>query len=178
MNWIFNGLPMHPLLVHLAVVLVPLSSLLLVLHVSWPAARRRLGWVTPAVALAALIAIILTKEAGEALERQSSETQILETHTRLGGQMLPWVVGITIVSMLVWGWFAFAVPRLKPARLPRAVALVVLLIGAIGIVIPANVLLFQVGETGAKSVWGDATASTAVADSTGQSGGDRDGDAE
>lgn len=56
MNWIFNGLPMHPLLVHLAVVLVPLSSLLLVLHVSWPAARRRLGWVTPAVALAALIA--------------------------------------------------------------------------------------------------------------------------
>ena len=39
-----NGLPAHVLLVHAVVVLVPLTSLLLVLVAVWPAARRR--WAT------------------------------------------------------------------------------------------------------------------------------------
>ena len=49
------GLPAHPLIVHATVVLVPLGALLVLLHAVWPAARRRLGVVTPLVALVGLV---------------------------------------------------------------------------------------------------------------------------
>src|SRR5690606_37393735 len=50
------GLPLHPLLVHAVVILVPLTALALVLGSLWPAARRRLGIVTP---LAAALLVVL-----------------------------------------------------------------------------------------------------------------------
>ena len=43
----FNGLPIHILLVHAVVVLVPLAALLTMLSAVWPAARRRIGIITP-----------------------------------------------------------------------------------------------------------------------------------
>jgi hypothetical protein len=60
----FNGLPVHILLVHLVVVLVPATALCLLLTAFWPAARRRLGFVTPLLALLALIAVPFTRAAG------------------------------------------------------------------------------------------------------------------
>ena len=39
----FNGLPLHILLNHFIVVLGPLTAILAILCVVWPAARRRLG---------------------------------------------------------------------------------------------------------------------------------------
>ena len=51
----FNGLPLHILIVHAVVVGIPLAALLTVLSAVWPAARRRLGIVTPIVALFALV---------------------------------------------------------------------------------------------------------------------------
>ena len=62
----FNGLPVHVLLVHLVVIIVPLAALCLLLSAFWPAARRRLGFVTPLVALVALIAVPFTTAAGPA----------------------------------------------------------------------------------------------------------------
>jgi len=52
-----NGLPAHVLLVHAVVIVIPLAALLTVLSALWPAARRRLGIVTPIVALIALILV-------------------------------------------------------------------------------------------------------------------------
>ena len=51
MEYEVNGLPLHVLLVHFIVVGVPLAALLTVLSALWPAARRRLGIITPLVAL-------------------------------------------------------------------------------------------------------------------------------
>ncbi len=61
----FNGLPVHILLIHLVVAGIPLAALLTVLSAVWPAARRRLGVITPIVALLALISIPITTAAGE-----------------------------------------------------------------------------------------------------------------
>ncbi len=57
MTWEFNGLPIHILLIHFVVIVVPLAGLCTVLAAAWPAARRRLGIVTALIALAALIAV-------------------------------------------------------------------------------------------------------------------------
>ena len=42
--YLVNGLPTHPLFVHGAVVLVPLTALALVVCAAWPGAARRLSW--------------------------------------------------------------------------------------------------------------------------------------
>ena len=39
-----NGIPVHPLVVHAAVVLVPLAALGLVVMAVWPRFSRSLGW--------------------------------------------------------------------------------------------------------------------------------------
>src|SRR5882762_1920379 len=60
-----NGLPAHVLLVHLVVVLIPVSAVLVVLVAAWPAARRRLDVLTAALGVAALVAVPITTDAGE-----------------------------------------------------------------------------------------------------------------
>ena len=84
MTWEFNGLPIHILLIHFVVIVVPLAGLCTVLAAAWPAARRRLGIVTPLIALAALIAVPITTEAGEVLEEQVAENAFSELHAQLG----------------------------------------------------------------------------------------------
>jgi len=58
------GLPLHPLLVHLVVVLLPLAALATLLHAIWPAARRRLGVVTPLSAGAVLVLVPAAESRG------------------------------------------------------------------------------------------------------------------
>lgn len=153
MDWTFNGLPMHPLLVHAVVVLLPLAGLLVMLHVLWPAARRRLGWVTPAVAGAAALATLLAKQAGEALEQQVAETASLEAHTKLGDTLFPWSFGVLMAALVVWAWFSFGQSRFTPRGKKQAIVIGVLIAVSAAVVVPANVVLFQVGESGAAAVW-------------------------
>ncbi len=49
-----QGLPAHILLVHLVLAAVPIAALVLVVAALWPAAGRRLGIITPIIALGAL----------------------------------------------------------------------------------------------------------------------------
>ena len=59
------GLPVHPLAVHATVVLVPLAALALLAHVLVPAARQRLGIVTPVLAVVALVLVPISTSSGE-----------------------------------------------------------------------------------------------------------------
>jgi hypothetical protein len=47
----FQGLPIHPMLVHFIVVLAPLTAFLAILCAVWPAARQRLVWLVLALAV-------------------------------------------------------------------------------------------------------------------------------
>ena len=56
------GLPMHPLVVHVAVVILPLSALALIALVLVPRLRRPLGWLTLAgLAVGAVAAFVAAK---------------------------------------------------------------------------------------------------------------------
>lgn len=101
-----NGLPAHVLLVHAVVVLLPLASLALVLSVLWPAARRRLGIVTPLLALVGLILVPITTSAGEYLEKQFGESPLIEKHAHLGDQLLPYAIALFVVALAHWVWSA------------------------------------------------------------------------
>jgi uncharacterized BrkB/YihY/UPF0761 family membrane protein len=149
-DYVINGLPVHVLLVHLVVIVVPLAALCLLLSAFWPAARRRLGVVTPIVALVALVAVPFTTAAGEWLQERVGATPLLERHAALGPLLLPWVIATFVVACALWLWYRWtpAVPR--PARIAATIALdVAAVVTAVGSV----VLVVLIGESGTAAVW-------------------------
>lgn len=158
MDWLFNGLPLHVLLTHFVVIIVPLTALCLVLAAAWPAARRRLGIVTPILALSALISVPITTEAGEALEEQVKETALSEVHTHLGKDLLPWVIALFVVALAQWAWYRFFVGEGRFAHTmtsrPVRIGITVLLVLAVAaVVIGSVVTVVIIGESGVRAAW-------------------------
>ncbi|WP_349897187.1 hypothetical protein [Parafrigoribacterium soli] len=146
------GLPLHVLLVHLTVIVVPVAALATVLTAVWPTARRRLGVVTPIIALVALIAVPITVEAGEWLEERVGETALVEAHAALGKTLLPWAVAVFAVALVQWAWFRFGAPRM-PARSSRLVVTIVLAVAVAVTAVGSVLTVVQIGESGARAVW-------------------------
>lgn len=164
-----NGLPAHPLLVHFVVALVPLAALMLLLSVCWPAARARLGVVTPIVALMSLVLVPLTTDAGEWLQHHTDPSPLIRAHAELGVQLIYWSAGVFLVAAAWWGahdsrfnlWWARRVRR-ESARTRKllvggmAVVAVTLAVGSI-------VQVYRIGDSGAKAVWQDQVQSASPA---------------
>jgi hypothetical protein len=104
---VINGLPAHVLLIHVVVILVPLGALFTVLSAVWPAARRKLGFISPLTCLIALIFVPITTHAGEWLRDrlakiQGGESAALKKHADLGSTFLWFAIALFIVSAGVW----------------------------------------------------------------------------
>ena len=157
-----NGLPLHILLVHAVVVLVPLAALMLVASAVWPAARARLGFLTPAAALAALVLVPITTQAGhwlrDHLNGNLAQTENVRRHVVLGGELLPWVIALFVVATAVWvlgrrydlGWRSSGddSPRDVPVWITACVALVAVAVAAVSVV-----QVVRIGESGSRAVW-------------------------
>lgn len=154
-----NGLPAHVLLIHFVVIVVPLAALCALLAVAWPAARRRLGIVTPLIALAALVSVPLTTEAGEWLEERVAETPLSEAHVEIGESLLPWAIALFLLAAAHWAWFRYVsapdsrFSRVVPGRQARRVITLVLA-AAIGVAAVGSVVtVVLIGESGVRAVW-------------------------
>ncbi|MFN2562265.1 MAG: hypothetical protein ABR571_13345 [Jatrophihabitans sp.] len=97
-----HGLPAHVLLIHAVVILFPLAAGMLVASAVWPAARRKLTWLTPALAFAVLALVPVTTNSGEWLQKRLPDTAAIEKHAHLGHDLLPWAVGIFALAAAVW----------------------------------------------------------------------------
>lgn len=155
--WEINGLPVHVLVVHAVVVLVPLSAFVVLLAVFWPQARARLGVVSPLLALGALATVPVAVQAGGWLEQRVPTSALTREHTDLGGTLLPWVVGVAAVAVAVW-WLDGASGRRRARGVGRwqleqtAVRAVV---GLLAVVVAAGAVgtVVRVGESGSRAVW-------------------------
>lgn len=151
-----DGLPAHPLLVHLAAVVIPAAAILAVVAVVWPRARRWMAWMPPVVALIAVIVTPLTTSAGEALRRHTPSNADLVRHAHLGGQMIYWIVPLFIA---ITAFVALHSPTLTSFEtwLQPAVKRGVSIVFSVAIVLFAAgsmVWVYRIGDTGARSVWG------------------------
>lgn len=161
-DWEFNGLPLHVLIVHAVVIVVPLAALCALLTAFWPAARRRLGIVTPLVALAALVLVPVAVQAGEWLQsRLVNVSLLLGAHTSLGKTMLPWVIALFLATALQWVWYRYIAAEgarfasALPNRRGRLVATIVLDLVVLASAIGAVVTVALIGESGSRAVWTD-----------------------
>ena len=148
----FNGLPIHPLLVHFIVVLAPLTAALAILCALWPAARQRLVWLV--LALAAFTAAVtpLATESGEWLEHHIEKSELVEKHADLGDSMLYFSLALLVAAVLLVVVHVRA-HRAKPLStgLSAAVAAFIVLAG-----VATTVQVVRIGDSGATAAWHDA----------------------
>ena len=139
-----NGLPAHPLLVHLVVVLLPLTAAGAVVVSLWPEAQRRLSFLIPLGATVGAIAVPITTRAGEDLAEQFGNPPFIEQHESYGDRVLPWAVALAATTILQWLYL-----RQGTGGLPRVVLALAVIASAVG----TAVIVFLTGESGARAVW-------------------------
>ena len=153
---VINGLPAHALLVHLVVVLVPLTGLLVIVCGLWPAARRgQLLWLTLALATATMILTPITIDAGEWLyDLRTKPSPILREHAERGETIVYFAAALLAVAI------ALVVLRLLERRSERrrTVTQIVAGIVVLAVGISSMIQIYRTGDAGAHSVWGGEIA--------------------
>lgn len=142
------GLPLHVLVVHAVVVLLPLMAAVTVLLSVRPRWSSAVGWAVVAADGALVLVTLVAKQSGEALQRRLGPLPAIQRHAAWG-ETMPWMaLGLLVVAVLV-----MALRRRGGVRvgLP-AVTLVVA-----GVVVYWTV---RTGDSGARAVWQDIVTNT------------------
>lgn len=142
-----NGLPAHALLVHLVVVLLPLTAVAAVVISVWPAAQRKLTFLVPLGAILGAAAVPITTKAGEELAQKIGNPPFIARHENFGDQVLPWAVAMAVTTLAQWLYL-----RRGTATVPRAVLGLLVVASAIG----TATIVVLTGDSGAQAVWGNS----------------------
>ena len=145
---LINGLPVHPLVVHAAVVMVPLAALGLIAMAIWPRFSRRYGWLVVGASVVAAGASFVAKESGEAMADRLAEPGF--DHEELGELMPAFAAALMLAVIVLW-LIDRRTPEGGPA--PRRGLRMVVAIVAVIVAVAALVWVVRVGDSGAKSVW-------------------------
>lgn len=145
-----GGIPVHPLVVHAVVVLVPLAALGLIAIAIVPKWRSRFGILVVIASGLALGAVPLATQSGENLEEVVGESAALERHAELGDAMLASAIPLFVFSLGMW-WLGRRTEQGKetPRWMSIAASVLAVLVG-----LGALVQVTLVGHSGAKAVWG------------------------
>jgi cytochrome b involved in lipid metabolism len=171
-----NGIPVHPLVVHAAVVFVPLTALGMIAMAIWPRLSARLGWLVVASAVLATVFSFAAKESGEVLEGRVGEPGY--DHAELG-DVMPIFAGVLLIAVVA----LWLIDRSAPADGPaprRGLRITVAIVGVL-IALGNLVWVYRVGDSGAKSVWSGEVSASGSADGSGEEdesaeGADEDSD--
>ncbi|MFK3984646.1 DUF2231 domain-containing protein [Micromonospora sp. NPDC050397] len=149
------GLPVHPLVVHAAVVFVPLLVLLAIGYGVLPRFRARIGWAVAALAVAAPAASLVAKLSGaellEVLTAKGYPPPILEQlaeHQGYGDLLFWFTLGLGVTAgLMLWSTSARASGKVPSWLAPVFTGLVVVF----GVL--SAVYVFLTGDSGAQVVW-------------------------
>lgn len=146
-----GGLPLHPLVIHAVVVLVPLAAIGGIVISFWPRARKQYGWLTVAFAAAATGSTFVAQEAGEDLARNFAQpSQILLTHEALGKTLLVWVTLVFVGTCILMLAQRMIDRDQTGGKTAQFVGAVVAVVGGVA----STVQVVRIGHSGATAVWG------------------------
>ena len=151
MNTFFDtigGLPLHPLTVHAASVLIPLSAIALVLLVFVRKWRKTYLPLTVGALAVSVVLAFAAKESGEALAARVGNPG---EHAELGDLLFPASIGLFILGVT----FYFFTKSDKPKWTLQ-------LAGGLSTAAVAGVVILSVlvGHSGAQATWGNRIAAT------------------
>jgi len=144
------GLPVHPLVVHAVVILLPTACLVTVAVAVRPA-WRRFAPVVVALNATVMIAAFVATQSGEQLERrirQFSQPAGLAGHAEWGNRLMLLSVALFIGAVIMW-----------VTRDRTALASVVAVVAVVGALVTIGLTVY-VGHSGATVVWKDTITNT------------------
>jgi glucan phosphoethanolaminetransferase (alkaline phosphatase superfamily) len=150
-----NRVPLHPLVVHAAVVFVPLAALAAVLF-AVPKWRWLLRWPALVLAVGASVAVQLASMSGEDLEHDRHlDSALVHTHQEYADQLrIAMFVLTLLVIVAFWALGHVTALRDRADRQAKVAALekpMVVLLPVLAVVV--LVLVFLTGDAGARAVW-------------------------
>jgi uncharacterized membrane protein len=154
------GLPLHPLIVHAAVVFVPLTMIGAVVISFWRKGRARYGSLTLILSLVTAAVAVAAKLSGEALRASLPAVPPVVNSHETYGSALVWpslVVVIGIALLLVAdGMTGRSASAPDPREVTKRAAWFRIVGLAINVVSAATglTLVILAGHTGATAVWG------------------------
>ena len=150
-----NGLPVHVLVLHAAVVFVPLLALGAVVYALVGPWRAKIGWAVLLLGIVAPICTFVTKESGEKLyDRLIAQglsgkgKEILDDHMGFGTNTFWFTLSLGVVSIVM-----VVLTRGGSGSSPKVVQWV---LSAAMVVLAAftGYFIFRTGDSGATAVWG------------------------
>ena len=147
------GLPVHALVVHAVVVLLPLMALLTLLWAWRPGTSARLGWGVVAANAGIALTTLVAKQSGERLQArlsQPGEPPVAADHQAIA-QFLPWLaLALAVASVLV------QLLRRGSAGMPGRLTAALTAVVALAVI----VWTVRTGHSGSDAVWGDIVRNT------------------
>ena len=149
------GLPAHPLIVHAAVVLLPLAAICTVVTAVAPRTRRHFAPVALGLAAVSTLAVRLAEGSGESLEERVDRSALVAAHTAQAERVFPWAIALTLVAAAVTAaaWVVRSYPKLSPRTVTAALVLMAAIAG-----VGSTWTVIEVGHSGAKATWSDVGA--------------------
>ncbi|HEY7175652.1 MAG TPA: DUF2231 domain-containing protein [Micromonosporaceae bacterium] len=151
------GIPAHPLLIHAAVVFIPLLIIGAIVYALWPGVRGRINWAVIALAIIGPLAALFAKLSGQNLRRHLIDEHFSGTiltkvnqHMSYGNMTLWFTIALGVVTLGVVGYLWRVVPTGGTESIVVRAVSVVLTV-ALGAV--TGYYVFRTGDTGAHIVW-------------------------
>jgi len=150
----FMGVPTHPILVHFAVVLIPILAILAIAYAFFPRVRPKTRWAVGLLAVVVPIATLFVKLSGDMLLRRlQNNKQVtpdfmprLVDHQSLGTFLLYLAILLSIVSLVL-------IFVLAPGAEPSSGVTLVLRILTVVAAAAAIYYVVRTGDTGGKNAW-------------------------
>lgn len=149
----FFGLPLHPLVIHAAVVFVPLLIVGALVYVLVPALRPKLDWAVVVLGVIAPLSALLAKLSGDAFRARMVNRHLatpailskIDEHRHFGT--------ITLYVTIALGLVALAAVLLPALRQRTPAVWVPLAVVTIGLSIATGYYVFRTGDSAAHIVW-------------------------
>ncbi|KQX75851.1 MULTISPECIES: DUF2231 domain-containing protein [Aeromicrobium] len=154
----FYGLPLHPLIVHATVVIIPLAVLTVILGAVWPRFRAWAGPLPVGLSLVGLVLVPLSTSTGETLEKHVERSALLEKHTQIAEGLLPWMIALFVLSAVGYALHWRSTRGHSVTRAVTVAVSVLAIVAAVG----ASVQVARIGHSGAKAAWDDTDMSSSA----------------
>jgi glucan phosphoethanolaminetransferase (alkaline phosphatase superfamily) len=150
------GIPAHPLLIHAAVVFVPLLVVGAIVYPLVPRVRDRIRWALLALAVIAPLSALAAMLSGQAfkarLHRNGRITPEfipkIDQHQAYGTRTFYWTLGLGLATLVLIGYAWRAKDRPLPKWYWTVGSALTIVVGAV-----VGYYVFKTGDTGAHIVW-------------------------
>lgn len=149
------GIPAHPLLIHAAVVFIPLLVVGAIVYSVWPKVRGRIDWAVIALAVIAPLAAFGAVRSG--VDFRATDPVLnqilgaaLAQHEAFGHDLLYWTIALGLATLLVGG-YRWQVKRTGGAELALVTVGSAVVLVAMSVIV--GYYVFRTGDSGAHLVW-------------------------